>query len=732
ESNMKVAVIYNKKGAEESDVINIFGPQTKEKYNPKTVELVVSALEKGGHNVKKIEGNINVADALYEFMPRVMAGERPGMVFNMAYGIQGQSRYTHIPAILEMLGVPYVGSGPQAHAVALDKVLTKILFQQHELPTPTFKVFSNPDEKIGVIDYPVIVKPKMEAVSMGMRIVDNEQDLRDAVKFVIDTYEQQALAESFVSGREFAVGLLGNGAGQEILPIVEFDFKGDPDAIQSHDNKMQQPVEKVCPAQLSADETFDLKRLAQEAFYALGINDFCRVDFRMDQNGNPYLLELNSMASLGQTGSYVKSASVAGYDFDALINRMLDVASTRYFGMAYPQVDEDAGTTKKTQPMQVRLRSFLRGHQVTMEDTLKKMVEINSHVHNVEGVNDLGLFIYGRLGQMGFKKKVYPQVEIGSNLYFTNHDDACNDVLLWDHLDNRSTYEDFVYFHGERGRFYGSGVAENKGGLAVMLGALRALRYTKNLRKIKCGILLTSDYSIGGNQSKKLVHDISENSKLVLGLKWGEAHGGVVTSCSGRAGFQVELSNVKTQIHSKSSDVISHLSRKIIALQKLTSDEMNIAITPLSMQAQTTIGNNPDYARLVLSLQFSNTEYGEELVKKMRDILRKNLGTNFKIRINQQYYRPPLEKSDLLEDVYKGISNIAELLEIRVKPFHREISSEISYVPKDIPAFDGLGPLGGSTRSQNEYIVQDSLLDRSLLLAMIIFKCGKGVLYDHT
>ena len=125
---MKVSVIFNKREAGATDVINIFGPQTKEKYNPKTVELVTQALEKNGHNVKKIEGNINVAEALRDFMPRVMAGERPGMVFNMAYGIQGQSRYTHIPALLEMLGIPYVGSSPAAHAIALDKVLAKIIF----------------------------------------------------------------------------------------------------------------------------------------------------------------------------------------------------------------------------------------------------------------------------------------------------------------------------------------------------------------------------------------------------------------------------------------------------------------------------------------------------------------------------------------------------------------------------------------------------------------------------
>ena len=121
---MKVAVIFNKKVVDAADVINVFGPQTKERYNPKTVERVATSLEKGGHNVKVIEGNINVVDELGYFMPRVIGGERPGMVFNMAYGIQGYSRYTHIPAMLEMLGVPYVGSGPEAHAIALDKVIS--------------------------------------------------------------------------------------------------------------------------------------------------------------------------------------------------------------------------------------------------------------------------------------------------------------------------------------------------------------------------------------------------------------------------------------------------------------------------------------------------------------------------------------------------------------------------------------------------------------------------------
>ena len=247
---MKVAVLYNKREINPTDVINVFGMPTKETYNPKTVEKVATALEKGGHNVRVIEGNMYVADQLRDFMPMVVSGERPGIVFNMAYGIQGQSRYTHIPALLEMLGIPYVGSGPSSHAIALDKVLTKVIFMRNNLPTPRFWVFSNPNERYEDISYPVIVKPKMEAVSFGLRIVDNDHDLAEAVAYVIKEFQQQALVEQFIAGREFAVGVLGNPAtGQEILPIVEIDLEGDPNAIQSEIDKKKKPRGKTLSGQ---------------------------------------------------------------------------------------------------------------------------------------------------------------------------------------------------------------------------------------------------------------------------------------------------------------------------------------------------------------------------------------------------------------------------------------------------------------------------------------------------
>ncbi len=164
---MKIAIVYNK---DLTGVINRFGMQNKEKYNPETVKKVADALEKGGHNVRIAEGDMYVVERLKEFMPSVIEGERMGLVFNMAYGIQGESRYTHLPAMLEMLGIPYVGSGPDGHSLALDKVITKIIMQKHGIPTPIFWVYSTGEEDMSDVEYPVIVKPKMEAVPYSIRV----------------------------------------------------------------------------------------------------------------------------------------------------------------------------------------------------------------------------------------------------------------------------------------------------------------------------------------------------------------------------------------------------------------------------------------------------------------------------------------------------------------------------------------------------------------------------------
>ncbi len=718
---MKVAVIYNPTEIRDTDVINVFGMPTKERYSPKMVEMVASALERGGHNVRIIRGNKWVIDELQSFMPQVVMGERPGMVYNMAYGIQGQSRYTHLPAMLEMLGIPYVGSGPAGHAVALDKALTKIVLQRHDLPTPAFWLYSGANENVGCVRYPVIVKPRMEAVSWGLRVASTEPELLEAIESVTRDFQQQALVEEFIAGREFAVALLGNGKTLETLPIVEIDLGGDPNAIQSLDDKMQHPRGKICPAQIPPSLADDLRRLARSAFYALDLHDFARVDFRMDQEGRLYMLEVNSMASVNVTGSFVRAARAAGVGFDALINRMLEVAAIRYFGASRAQALEPAAReARNAQMLPARVRSYLRAHSSDLVESIEKMVSMNSHADNVEGVNALGEWVSSRFRALHFRRQVLPQTESGDILYFTNHDEEADDILLLCHLDTVYDLQNHQPLRVERGKLFGCGVGESKGGIGVILFALQALRSARVLRRVRCAVLLTSDDTAGGRCSGKIVAEKAARARCVVGAKYGDLTGGIVTSCSGMQEYQIELTSNKYVKGRVVPDVISAVSRKALALRKLGSREDGVSIAIGQMSAQTNPGRMADYASATIEARFVSKEQGERLDEIVRLIAEKDTDRALRAQVRFGSRRPTVTGTKESLDFFNRVRGLAERLGVRVEAVHRDSPAGICDVPESIPVLGGFGPTGGEVRSQNEFILRDSLIDRAALLALVI------------
>jgi D-alanine-D-alanine ligase len=325
---MKVAVVRN---SERSEVINRFGQVCPEVYSAKTIRSVMDALIAGGHAVVVVEGDKRLLSVIEQLIP-------DGLVFNMAYGIQGQSRYTHVPAMLELAGIPYTGSGPLGHAIALDKVVTKNLLEQAGVTTPGYAVMSRPDAPAPALRYPVVVKPRHESTSYGLRLVENRNELRDAVAAVIATYEQDALVEEYVDGREICAGLLGNDE-VEFLPFVEADFGARPMRLVTFDDKYHlsgAELEKICPALVNVELGAKLRDISLAAFRACHCQDYSRVDIRVDRGGNPYVLEINSMASLGAGGSYVRAALAAGYTYTTLVNRIVEVAMERYAARATP------------------------------------------------------------------------------------------------------------------------------------------------------------------------------------------------------------------------------------------------------------------------------------------------------------------------------------------------------------------------------------------------------------
>lgn len=713
---MKIAIIYNR---DIKGVINTFGMQNKEFYNEKTVKKVAQSLENAGHNVVILDGNKQIIERLENFMPRVNEGEQMGMIFNMAYGIQGESRYTHIPSMLEMLGLPYVGSSPSGHALALDKVLTKIIWKNNNLPTPDFWVFNSHKEDISAVKYPVIVKPKMESVSFGLKIVYNPEDLKEAIHFIVSEFNQQALVEQFIRGREFCVGLLGN-TPVEAFPVLEIDLEGDPDGIQTVDDKKQKPKRKVCPVDISENLADQMKQLSIEAFKALSLRDFSRVDIRLDENNNIYLLEINSMASMGETGSYPAAAKVAGYKYDALVNKMLDVASVRYFTTSAISAHSELENKGKT-ALPARMRTFIKTRQQQTENLLKKLVDADSYIRNIEGVNYCSDLIRTELSHLGFTHEIYPQLEVGNIMYFTNSLNSKIDYLLLLPIDNKVKLAEHENFQEHEQYLEGTGIWESKGGIAILISALRTLRFSRSLKKTSLGILLITDSTIEGKYSKTIIQQKSEQAKKVIALSGSNKDGELILSRSGNALYQLGIKLAKRDNPENVSQTALQFNKTLASIFDISKNDKNNIIAPFNIEFKSNIYKLYAHGSAGISVRHNSKAMLDEIEVKINKILNSQKRNKiYRINFEGGLKRHPMVPSELNEDFFKEIQQIAKTIDVRISREHRWSSSDICHVQKEIPKIDGLGPVGEFLPSYNERILRHSLIERTLLLSLLL------------
>lgn len=317
-------------------VINRFGQPRPEDDYLKTVESVVAALQERGHETLLCEGDKGLLAKLERFMPPGPQARPSGIVLNMAYGIQGECRLTHVPAMLEMAGIPYTGSSPLGHGLALDKVITKRLIRDCGVPTPNFRVMRRGTESTGDLRFPVVVKPRHEYNSVGLKLVHEPAQLRQAVELIATQYAQDALVEEYIDGREIWVPLLGNRE-LEMLPPVEHDFGDRETRLMTWEAKLSPQM--ICPAQIDSKLATMLRDVSIATFRACQCLDYARIDLRINRSGQPFVLEINSMPALGVRGSYLVAARTAGHSFSSLVSRIIDVAHTRYFGIGIPEAE---------------------------------------------------------------------------------------------------------------------------------------------------------------------------------------------------------------------------------------------------------------------------------------------------------------------------------------------------------------------------------------------------------
>ncbi|TMA21684.1 MAG: ATP-grasp domain-containing protein [Deltaproteobacteria bacterium] len=298
--------------------------------SPKTIQAVREAIAAAGHEVIDLEATAD--------LPSLIETMKPDLVFNMAEGIKGRNRESQVPALLELLDIPYSGSDPAALNIALDKALAKKIVRQHGILTPNFFTMTTGKERLPKdLRFPLIVKPVAEGSSKGVHttsVVENEEGLRAAAQAMIAKYDQPALVEDYIGGREFTVGMLGERRpkvlplmevvfldASETRPVYSFEFKQDSSSKIRYD----------VPAALEPTQLRGLERAARECFIALGCRDVARVDFRMDEQGKIYFLECNPLPGLTPGWSdLVLIAKAAGIEYNALISEILSGAIRRY------------------------------------------------------------------------------------------------------------------------------------------------------------------------------------------------------------------------------------------------------------------------------------------------------------------------------------------------------------------------------------------------------------------
>jgi len=317
---------------------------------PESIDLSeVGVLEEREH-VQKVLQAAGYLTSLFNMngdikrLIRFLELKEPDLIFNLCESVGNLAIHEmHVAGIYELMGVPYTGAGAFALGTCLQKVRVKEILTAHKILTPQFVVYHNVGELDAnhfQLNYPLIVKPSREDASIGIEnssIVDDAASLRKRVRHIFSEYNQPALVEEYIEGREVNVGILGNKR-PVVLPISEIDFSGLPEdypKIVTYNAKWMQGSPEfigtvgVCPAKLSAEVEKKVKDIALRAFKLLGLRDYARVDLRLTKNFAPYVIEVNPNPDISDDAGFARSARAYGLSFEDTVCKIVEHALER-------------------------------------------------------------------------------------------------------------------------------------------------------------------------------------------------------------------------------------------------------------------------------------------------------------------------------------------------------------------------------------------------------------------
>lgn len=234
-----------------------------------------------------------------------------------------------IQGALELIQIPYTGSGPMASSLSMDKQMTKKIWHFEGLPTPTSMPITHETdlgelvEKLGL---PLIIKPAREGSTIGITKVESMEQLKPACDLALD-YDNSAMAEKFIKGRELTVPLIGSGKNAKALPIIEIIA---PDGNYDYEHKyISNDTQYICPADLDETLTKQIQDIALQSYLTLDCDGWARADLMLDENNKPWLLEINTSPGMTSHSLVPMSAKAVGMDYETLCLEILKLASCK-------------------------------------------------------------------------------------------------------------------------------------------------------------------------------------------------------------------------------------------------------------------------------------------------------------------------------------------------------------------------------------------------------------------
>lgn len=326
EQGLKVALVYDQRDYYIAKGLSM--EQVAEFDSPATLEAISHTIQSLGHQVELIGNGQQLAE-------RLVMGQRWDLIFNIAEGIGGRSREAQVPALLEMYGQRYTFSDPLVCALTLDKAMTKRILISEGLPTPRFcLVESMADIESLDLELPVFAKPVAEGTGKGIdrrSRVESRKDLTSLCEGLLDQYKQPVLVEEYLPGREFTTGILGTGSEAYVLGSLEIRIRPDAPS-RDYGLEVKEACERFVEYLPVPDDPIRtrIEQLALKTHRLLGCRDASRVDIRLDNSGQPAILEINPLPGLHPTHSDLPMiATQAGLTYDQLIARIVDSAMHR-------------------------------------------------------------------------------------------------------------------------------------------------------------------------------------------------------------------------------------------------------------------------------------------------------------------------------------------------------------------------------------------------------------------